>query len=148
MRHRFALAAVVVLAGCGGGGTSVPPPVVQYQLAPSITPPLTAPVPVGGSVTIVLREQRCRYTARPNGPPIGAGDCDPWYAPTSLNASTEPKANTQKPCPLTIQQTAAGTLVVTRTGPGDPVTQIGNTSGGCDLDIRDPQTGALAFLIV
>ena len=147
MRHFLALPAVVVMAGCGGGGTSAPPTVLEYQLVPSITPPLTAPVPVGSSVTIVFQEQRCRFTARPNGPPVGVGNCDPWYAPTSLSASTELKANRQ-PCMLTIQQTAPGTLLVTRTVPGDPVTQIGSTSGGCDLDIRDPQTGATASLIV
>lgn len=143
MRAVLALFAVIGMAGCGGSGASAPPTVLVYEMTASTAVPLSAPIPVGSSVTINVQEQRCRFTQRPNGPPVGGnGSCDPFYAPAALVATVEPMDNTHLPCPVTVRQTAPGTLVATRTAPGDPIAQIGNTAGACTIDIHDPQTSA------
>jgi hypothetical protein len=149
MRNVLALSAVVLIAGCGGSGASAPATVVVYEMTASTAVPLAAPIPVGGSVTINVQEQGCRQTLRPNGPPVGGPEgCGPFYAPAALAATVETMANTHQPCPVTVRQTAPGTLVATRTAPGDPVAQIGNTSGACFVDIRDPQTNATSQVAI
>ncbi len=120
--------------------------IIFYELTWSTTPAVTAPIAIGTSVTINVREQACPMTPRPNGPPVGSS-CNPFYAPAQLAVVVAPMRASGQPCPLTVRQTAPGTLVATRTGPGDPNVTVGSMAGGCELTIRDPQTTAFSTIV-
>jgi hypothetical protein len=143
---RFILPVVVlagaVVSGCGGGGSdslSSGPIMTQTGIRNTVREPL-GPLSPGQTYTAVYVEQTCRYQAYTNQPTqYRSLGCDPAHAPATLQVTVNPMVSGQ-PCSATATLTQPGTVVVTKTGPGDPV------GGGappyyCTVQVIDPAAG-------
>jgi hypothetical protein len=133
MRMALIASAALAAAGCSGSGNP-PNTFTETDLAP-LEPFLTAPLSAGQSTTFHYRETTCRVVADPQpGRPgnISRTGCGAPVIPSTLIVKIELKAD-GTPCAATATLTAPGTVVVMKTGPGDPARQ-----GYCNLSVRDP----------
>lgn len=147
------------VAACGGGATAGfcshadTNCVIRFaqdtvRAQPDFQTP-DAPIAVGASVTVRFEEQHCVSSSR-GGTSLGTV-CDPWYVPNSLFAVVAlmgpPPGVT---CPVSVAQTAAGTLRFTRTAPGDPKFSAGhaNAFGYCLISVTDVTTNSNPYHVV
>ena len=164
MRFYAMVAIVLSMTGCGGGGSNSANHcfpndphcgqlTVDYALMtqPFFQTP-DAPIPVGASVVLTFQEQRCVGSSQQGGPPPGTG-CDPPFVPQTLTAYVFPMGSPLGgtiTCPVTVVQTAPGTMRFTRTAPGDPVLGAGNANarGYCSIEVSDPTTKSAPYEIL
>jgi hypothetical protein len=155
LRLRFGLAAALVLGGCGGGAAACtggdqlcPVAITSYTFepAPSWQTP-AAPIPVGTSIDAAFVEQKCTSSSNSRRPLPGTGCTAPYPAPAIV--ATPMAMADGRPCPLTIDVVATGTIRITRTAPGDPMLRAGSAGlpGYCAVQVTDPGRGAWVIVL-
>ena len=125
--------AALAVAGCSGSGN--PPNTFSETTLAPLEPFLTTPLSPGQSTTFHYRETTCRVRSDPQpGRPgnISTTGCDAPVIPSTLIVKIELQAD-GTPCSATATLTSPGTVVVMKTGPGDPARQ-----GYCSLTVQDP----------
>jgi hypothetical protein len=103
-------------------------------------------------VNVSFHERRCVTSGQQGSSPPGTG-CDPWFVPGTLVGTVAQMASPLGgtiACPVTVTQTAPGTLRFTRTAPGDPRFGAGNAGahGYCDIEVSDPATRSFSYGII
>jgi len=143
------------LPGCGGGSgpaLSAGPIITQTELTEvSGGPSGSLPLQPGQSYSATFRVQTCRYQTYTSEAAHGqyrSLGCDAGHVPAALTATVEPRRSDGQPCAATAQITQPGTVLVTKTGPGDPDLGGGPNGFYCLVDVADPLLGQDAVLYV
>jgi hypothetical protein len=152
MPRALLLLAILATTACGGGQSLTAGPIITiYNLGPATSVP-ASPLAAGQSLAIQFHEQKCReqhFSSPSNSHDLKPLGCDAYYVPSALNPVVLPIFSTNAPCGATATQTSNGTILVTRTGPGDPsVSPPVGPPFWCSIDVTDPATGALSSLLI